>query len=71
MVTVTIENGEFKFHGTFDCGYAGLYRDDMIEFEFENLKSIRKEGLQGKDLSNCSDDEIAAEVAAFFNALEA
>lgn len=71
MVTVTIENGEFKFHGTFDCGYAGIYRDDMIEFEFENLKSIQKEGLQGKDLSNCSNDEIAAEVSAFFNTLEA
>ena len=71
MVTVTIENGEFKIHGTFDCGYAGLYRDDMIEFSYQTLERIRKEGLQGKDLSNCSDDEIATEVAAYFNSLEA
>ena len=28
MVTVTIENNEFKFHGTFDCGYAGLYKQE-------------------------------------------
>jgi hypothetical protein len=32
MVTVTIENNEFIFHGTFDCGYAGLYHDDQIFF---------------------------------------
>ena len=71
MVTVTIENGQFRFHGTFDCGYAGLYRDDMIEFSYQNLEKIRKEGLQGKDLSNCTNDEIAAEVAAYFNSIEA
>ena len=61
MVTVTIENGKFRFHGTFDCGYAGLFHDDMIDFSYQDLESIRKKGLQGKDLSNCSDDEIAAE----------
>ena len=71
MVTVTTENGNFIFHGTFDCGYAGLYRDDMIEFSYQNLERIRKEGLQGKDLSTYSDDEIAAEVASFFNSIEA
>lgn len=71
MVTVTIENGKFKFHGSFDCGYAGIYHDDMIDFSYQDLESIRKKGLQGKDLSNCSDDEIAAEVAAYFNSIEA
>lgn len=71
MVTVTVKDGEFQFHGTFDCGYAGLYRDDMIELRYSDVASIRKEGLDGKDLSGCSDDEIAAAVAAFCNAIEA
>ncbi|MBR6090370.1 MAG: hypothetical protein IKP86_10580 [Anaerolineaceae bacterium] len=71
MVTVTFENGEFKFHGTFDCGYAGLYRDDRIRFPDETPESIRENGLQDKDLSNCDDDAITAEVAAFINAIEA
>ena len=70
MVTVTIENGEFKFHGTFDCGYAGLYRDDQIFFD-SDVEYIRDEGLQGKDLSECSDEELAAEMAAYYNAVEA
>ena len=63
MVTVTFENGEFKFHGTFDCGYAGLYRDDRIRFPDETPESIRENGLQDKDLSNCDDDAVTAEVA--------
>ncbi|MCR4646961.1 MAG: hypothetical protein K5695_16405 [Oscillospiraceae bacterium] len=70
MVTVTIENNEFKFHGTFDCGYAGLYRDNQIFF-YGEPDYIRGEGLQGKDLSACSDEELAAEIAAFYNAAEA
>jgi hypothetical protein len=71
MVTVTIENGEFKIGGTFDCGYAGLYRDDKIHFESDPLDQLRKYGLPGKDLSNFTDEEIAAEVAARCNAAEA
>lgn len=70
MVTVTIENNEFKFHGTFNCGYAGLYRDNQIFF-YGEPDYIRGEGLQGKDLSNCSDEELASEMAAFYNAVEA
>ena len=30
MVTVTIENGEFSVHGSFDFGYMGIYHDDEI-----------------------------------------
>lgn len=70
MVTVTIENNEFKFHGTFDCGYAGLYRDDQIFF-YGEPDDFRYRGLPGKDLSKCSDEELAAEMAAFYNATEA
>ena len=70
MVTVTIENSEFKFHGTFDCGYAGLYREDQIFF-YGNQDDVREDGLQGKDLSECTDEELAAEMAAFYNAVEA
>ncbi|WP_303790052.1 hypothetical protein [Ruminococcus flavefaciens] len=70
MVTVTIENSEFKFHGTFDCGYAGLYRDDQIFF-YGDPDDVREDGLQGKDLSECTDEELAAEMAAFYNAVEA
>ena len=70
MVTVTIENNEFKFHGTFDCGYAGLYRDDQIFFNSEP-DYVRSKGLQGKDLSESSDEELAAAIAAFYNAAEA
>ena len=47
MVTVTIENNEFKFHGTFDCGYAGLYRDDQIFFCGET-DDVQENGLHGK-----------------------
>ena len=70
MVTVTIENSEFKLHGTFDCGYAGLYRDDQIFF-YGDPDDVREDGLQGKDLSECTDEELAAEMAAFYNAVEA
>lgn len=70
MVTVTIENNEFKFHGTFDCGCAGLYRDDQIYF-YGDSDDVREDGLQGKDLSECTDEELAAEMAAFYNAVEA
>jgi hypothetical protein len=70
LITVTIENNEFKFHGTFDCGYAGFYCDDQI-FSNEDPDYVRENGLQGKDLSECSDEELAAEMAAFYNAAEA
>ena len=70
MVTVTIENNKFKFHGTFDCGYAGLYRDDQIIFNGDP-DDVRGDGLQGKDVSEYSDEELAAEIAAFYNAAEA
>ena len=70
MATVTIENNDFKFHGTFDCGYAGFYRDNQI-FYSGDAEYVRDERLQGKDLFHCSDEELAAEIATFYNAAEA
>ncbi|SFY10195.1 hypothetical protein SAMN04487832_12819 [Ruminococcus sp. XPD3002] len=30
MVTVTIKDGKFVIHGSFDFGYMGIYHDDEI-----------------------------------------
>ena len=33
MVKVYVEDGKFMVKGTFDLGYMGLYKDDMISVD--------------------------------------
>ncbi|MBR6046195.1 MAG: hypothetical protein IKP47_11225 [Ruminococcus sp.] len=73
MVTVYVENGEFKFRGTFDFGYIGFYRDDQIEM-VDTCEDIRDEWYdeisEVMDIDTCTDEEIAAFLTDRMNAAE-
>ena len=72
MVTVYVENGEFKVKGTFDFGYMGLYKDDQIGVNCD-CSDIRDEWDSVYDMSengDCTDDDIAEFITQRFNEAE-
>lgn len=72
MVNVYVEDGSFKVQGTFDLGYMGLYKDDMIEI-LDSCEEIRYEWDSIYELTQkgeVSDDDIAAYLTERINALE-
>ena len=72
MVTVSIEGNSFKVKGTFDCGILGVFRDDRIQIDFDDVQDTRDSGgLPGIDTLTCSDEELAACVTEIANQQEA
>ena len=73
MVKVYVEDGVFKVKGTFDLGYIGLYKDDMISVD-SDCANIRDEWDSIYEMSQngeCTDEDIAAELTKRFNEAEA
>ena len=73
MVKVYVEDGVFKVKGTFDLGYIGLYKDDMISVD-SDCENIRDEWDSIYEMSQngeCTDEDIAAELTKRFNEAEA
>ena len=71
MVNVYVEDGVFKVKGTFDFGYAGMYKDDMIEIntaygEAREWECVKK----ALDTANCTDNDIAVFLTTHINGLE-
>ena len=63
MVKGYVENGKFKFKGTFDFGYIGLFKDDQIGVccDCSDVKDEWCDELSKKlDIDNCTAEEIAA-----------
>ena len=71
MVKVIAQDGKFKVEGTFDFGYAGLYRDGQISLN-TGYGEIREWECVGDalDTATCTDDEIASFPTAHINELE-
>lgn len=71
MVTVTIKDGKFVIHGSFDFGYMGIYHDDEIII-LRTPAEVRKwkTASAALDTKTCSDDDIAAFLTAHLNAWE-
>lgn len=62
MVTVYVEDGQFKVKGTFDFGYIGLYKDDQISIDAD-CSDIRDEWdsvYEMTEKGDVTDEEIAA-----------
>jgi hypothetical protein len=73
MVKVFVEDGAFKVKGTFDFGYIGFYKDDLLEI-LEDCSDIRDEWYdelsEVMDIDTCTDEEIAEFLTKQFNAAE-
>ena len=72
MVKVYVEDGKFKVKGTFDLGYIGLYKDDMISVDCD-CSDIRDEWDGIYEMSQngeLTDEDIAAELTKRFNKAE-
>ena len=69
MVNITVQDGEFTVRGTFDCGYAGFYRDDQICLE-GSAQDIRDYGVEDPDFDKMTDEEIAVYFTDLINRLE-
>jgi hypothetical protein len=72
MVTVYVEDGKFVVKGTFDLGYMGLYKDDLINVDCD-CSNIRDEWDSIYEMSkngNCTDEDIAAILTKKFNDAE-
>ncbi len=72
MVKVYVEDGKFKVKGTFDLGYIGLYKDDMISVD-SDCANIRDEWDSIYEMSQngeLTDEDIAAELTKRFNEAE-
>ncbi|MBQ3919956.1 MAG: hypothetical protein II695_09800 [Oscillospiraceae bacterium] len=72
MVKVYVEDGQFKVKGTFDFGYMGVYKDDLISvdcdcsdirYEWDSVYEMTKE-------SDVTDEDIAAYITGRFNEAE-
>ena len=71
MVTVTIEDGKFVIHGSFDFGYMGVYHDDEILILRTPAEVCKWETASAAlDTKTCSDDDIAAFLTEHLNAWE-
>ena len=71
MVQVTVENGKFAVHGSFDFGYMGLYHDVEI-YIHRTPDEVRGWDTAGAalDTASCTDDDLAAFLTAQLNAWE-
>lgn len=71
MIKIKVINGEIKINGTFDFGYMGVYKDDQISI-YSNLQEIKNWDIitSRLDVTNCSDDEIADCLTAYYNEFE-
>ena len=72
MVTVYVENGQFKVKGTFDFGYIGLYKDDQISIDAD-CSDIRDEWdsvYEMTEKGEVTDEEIAAYLTDKINMAE-
>lgn len=70
MVKVYAEDGEYLVKGTFDFGYIGVFKDDMIEIndadEIEDWDIVS----EVPDFDDLDEDEIAEFLTDYVNELE-
>lgn len=70
MVKIKLVKGEIKVTGTFDMGYAGLYKDEQIKI-YDSIDKIRAWNIVCNSLpADCDDEDIVEFLTKYFNEYE-
>ena len=71
MVKIIAEDGKFRAEGSFDFGYAGVFRDGQIQLRADSSEVRNWECLRFfPDTDSCSEERLAEYLTGYVNGLE-